>query len=113
MRRMATGLLMAVVAAGVIVATSTRTEALHLKSPIITQVTDTKIVQTFSFDEMPDAIALETMWFEDLGDGMTRLHAQSLCDSIEGRDGMLSSGMDTGVHEGYAKLDGLLADGAV
>ncbi len=77
------------------------------------QVTDTKIVQTFSFDEMPDAIALETMWFEDLGDGMTRLHAQSLCDSIEGRDGMLSSGMDTGVHEGYAKLDGLLADGAV
>jgi Tol biopolymer transport system component len=40
MRRMATGLLMAVVAAGVIVATSTRTEALHLKSPILTQVTD-------------------------------------------------------------------------
>ena len=76
-------------------------------------VQDDRVVQTFSFDGMPDAIALETMWFEDLGDGMTRLHAQSLCDSIEGRDGMLSSGMDTGVHEGYAKLDALLADGAV
>lgn len=77
------------------------------------QVTDDKIVQTFSFDGMPDAIALETMWFEDLGDGRTRLHAQSLCDSIEGRDAMLSSGMDVGVQEGYAKLDRLLADGTV
>ena len=77
------------------------------------RVTDTKIVQTFSFDGMPDAIALETLWFEDLGDGTTRLHAQSLCDSIEGRDGMLSSGMDVGVHEGYAKLDAMLTDGAV
>lgn len=76
-------------------------------------ITDDKIVQTFSFDAMPDAIALETLWFEDLGDGTTRLHAQSLCDSIEGRDGMLSSGMDVGVHEGYAKLDGLLADGSL
>ncbi len=40
MRRMAIGLLTAVVASGVIVTTSTRTEALHLKSPLITQVTD-------------------------------------------------------------------------
>ncbi len=77
------------------------------------QVTDDRIVQTFSFDGMPEAIALETLWFEDLGDGHTRLHAQSLCDSIEGRDAMLRSGMDKGVHEGYAKLDGLLADGAL
>ena len=72
-----------------------------------------KIVQTFTWEGMPEAIALETMTFEDLGDGRTRLHAFSLCDSFEGRDGMLSSGMDVGVHEGYAKLDGLLAEGAV
>jgi uncharacterized protein YndB with AHSA1/START domain len=77
------------------------------------EVSDDRIVQTFTWEGMPEAIALETLRFEDLGDGTTRLHAQSLCDSIEGRDGMLSSGMDTGVHEGYAKLDALLADGAV
>jgi uncharacterized protein YndB with AHSA1/START domain len=77
------------------------------------EVGDDRIVQTFTWEGMPEAIALETLRFEDLGDGTTRLHAQSLCDSIEGRDGMLSSGMDTGVHEGYAKLDGLLADGAI
>jgi uncharacterized protein YndB with AHSA1/START domain len=77
------------------------------------EVGDDRIVQTFTWEGMPEAIALETLRFEDLGDGTTRLHAQSLCDSIEGRDGMLSSGMDTGVHEGYAKLDALLADGAL
>ena len=77
------------------------------------EVGEDRIVQTFAYEAMPEAIALETMWFEDLGDGRTRLHAQSLCDSLEGRDGMLSSGMDTGVHEGYAKLDQMIADGAL
>ena len=71
------------------------------------------ILQTFEFEGMPDNVNIEYMWFEDLGDGRTRLHAQSLGDSFEGRDAMLSSGMDTGVHEGYAKLDALLADGAI
>ena len=51
--------------------------------------------------------------FEDLGDGWTRLHSQSLVDSFEAREGMLASGMETGIQQGYAKLDGLLADGAV
>ena len=50
------------------------------------------------------------MWFEDLGDGRTRLHAQSLVDSFEGRDQWLASGMETGVDEGYAKLDALVAE---
>ena len=74
------------------------------------EVGERRIVQTFCYEGAPEGIALETMTFEDLGDGRTRLHAQSLCDSIEGRDAMLSSGMDTGVHEGYAKLDGLLEE---
>ncbi len=73
------------------------------------EVGENRIVQTFCWEGMPEAIALETMWFEDLGDGRTRLHAQSLCDSIEGRDGMLASGMEVGINEGYAKLDALLA----
>lgn len=70
-----------------------------------------KLVQTFTWEGMPEAIALETMTFEDLGDGTTRLHAFSLCDSFEARDGMLASGMEVGIHEGYRKLDALLADG--
>jgi uncharacterized protein YndB with AHSA1/START domain len=72
-----------------------------------------RIVQTFTFEGMPEGVALETLTFEDLGDGRTRLHAQSLVDSFEGRDAWLASGMEVGVNEGYAKLDGLLADGDV
>ena len=72
-----------------------------------------RIVQTFTYEGEPDGVALETMVFTDLGDGRTRMLASSLCDSFEGRDAWLQSGMETGVHEGYAKLDRLLADGAV
>lgn len=74
-------------------------------------VADDKIVQTFTYEGMPDHVALETLRFEDLGDGRTRLHAQSLVDSFDGRDAWLASGMETGVNEGYAKLDELVASG--
>ena len=77
------------------------------------EVSPQRIVQTFTYEGMPEGVALETMRFEDLGNGRTRLHAQSLVDSFEDRDAWLASGMETGVNEGYAKLDGLLADGAV
>jgi uncharacterized protein YndB with AHSA1/START domain len=76
-------------------------------------VSEDRLVQTFTFEGMPDAVALETMRFEDLGNGMTRLHATSLCDSFEVRDGWLSSGMEVGIHDGYTKLDGLIASGDV
>ncbi len=72
------------------------------------EVAEDRIVQTFTFDGQPDGVALETLWFEDLGDGRTRLHAQSLVDSFEARDQWLASGMETGVDQGYAKLDALL-----
>lgn len=77
------------------------------------EITDDRIVQTFTWEGMPDSVSLETMSFEDLGNGVTRLHAQSLVDSFEGRDAWLSSGMEVGVNDGYAKLDGLLAAGEV
>ena len=73
--------------------------------------TDT-IVQTFTWEGMPEDVSLETLRFEDLGDGRTRLHAQSLVDSFESRDAWLRSGMESGVNDGYAKLDRLLAEGA-
>ena len=77
------------------------------------EVRPDRIVQTFTFEGEPDGVALETLWFEDLGGGRTRLRAQSLVDSFEGREAWLRSGMETGVNEGYAKLERLIADGAV
>ena len=74
------------------------------------EVGDARIVQTFTFEGQPDDVALETLWFEDLGDGRSRLHAQSLVDSFEARDQWLASGMEVGVNDGYAKLDTLIAE---
>ncbi|MFQ6170657.1 SRPBCC domain-containing protein [Oryzobacter sp. R7] len=74
-------------------------------------VTEERIVQTFTWEGMPEGVALETVTFEDLGDGRTRLHATSLCDSFEARDGWLASGMETGVDDGYAAIDRMLEAG--
>ena len=67
------------------------------------------IVQTFTFEGVPDGVALERLELEDLGDGRTRLTATSLVDSFEARDAILASGMEHGVREGYERLDELLA----
>ena len=72
-----------------------------------------RIVQTFTYDDEPDGVALDTLRFEEFAPGRTRLHGASLCDSFEARDAWLASGMETGVNEGYAKLDAMMADGAV
>jgi uncharacterized protein YndB with AHSA1/START domain len=68
------------------------------------------IVQTFTFDGVPDGVALEILTFEDLGDGRTRLTSTSLVDSFGGRDAFVASGMEEGVREGHERLDELLAD---
>lgn len=67
------------------------------------------IVQTFTFEGLPDGVALERLIFEDLGNGRTRLTATSLVDSFEDRDAFVASGMEEGVREGYERLDELLA----
>jgi uncharacterized protein YndB with AHSA1/START domain len=67
------------------------------------------IVQTFTYEGVPEGVALERLVFEDLGDGRTRLTSTSLVDSFEARDAFVASGMEEGVREGYEKLDELLA----
>ncbi|MDQ3616257.1 MAG: SRPBCC family protein [Actinomycetota bacterium] len=67
-----------------------------------------RIVQTFTYEGYPDGVSLETMTFEDLGNRRTRLRSVSMVDSFEARDMMLASGMETGVVQGYEKLDELL-----
>lgn len=70
---------------------------------------DELIVQTFTFEGVPDGVALERLELHDLGDGRTRLVATSLVDSFEGRDAFVASGMEVGIREGYEKLDEVLA----
>lgn len=66
------------------------------------------IVQTFTFEGVPDGVALERLTLEDRG-GRTVLVATSLVDSFEARDAFLASGMEGGVRAGYLALDRLLA----
>ena len=72
---------------------------------------DELIVQTFTYEGFPDGVALERLELEDLPGGRCRLTATSLVDSFEGRDAFVASGMETGVREGYERLDDVLAAG--
>ena len=63
------------------------------------------ILQTFEFEGAPDMVNIEFMWFEDLGNGRSRLRGRSICPNTEARDALLSSGMEGGMTEGYEKLD--------
>jgi len=65
-------------------------------------------IQTFEFEGYPDVVALESITFDDLGDGRTRVRIHSVYPSLESRDGMVSSGMESGMSEGYRRLDELL-----
>lgn len=68
-----------------------------------------RIVQTFTYEGVPDGVALEVMTLEPLDGGRTRLHAVSIVETVEARDAFVASGMETGVVEGYEALDELLA----
>jgi uncharacterized protein YndB with AHSA1/START domain len=67
-----------------------------------------KIVQTWGWEGMPEAVSLETCTVTDLPDGRSLLTTVSLVDSMEAQAGMLASGMEVGINDGYAKLDELL-----
>jgi uncharacterized protein YndB with AHSA1/START domain len=66
-------------------------------------------IQTFEFEGMPDVVSIESMTFVDLGDGRTRLEGHAVYPTLEARDGMVSSGMESGMSSGYDKLEALLA----
>ncbi|CCQ14746.1 putative uncharacterized protein [Rhodococcus sp. AW25M09] len=68
-----------------------------------------RIVWTFTYEGQPDSVALETLSFETSDGGGTRLRVLSVHADFATRDGMLSSGMDIGVKEGYEKLEALLS----
>ena len=67
------------------------------------------ILQTFEFEGYPDQASLDYLSFEDLPDGRSRLVGHSIYPSVETRDSFVSSGMESGMAEGYDKLEQLLA----
>ena len=66
--------------------------------------------RTFEWEGMPGHVAVETVTFEDLGDGRTRLVARSIFHTTAERDQMLTSGgMERGANDSYDRLEELVA----
>ncbi|MGH3306613.1 MAG: SRPBCC family protein [Nocardioides sp.] len=72
-----------------------------------------RLVQTWTWEGLPDAVSLDVMTFEPLDGGRSRIVSVSVLDSMEAQAGMLASGMEVGINEGYEKLDELLESGRV
>ncbi|MCS0498399.1 SRPBCC family protein [Protaetiibacter mangrovi] len=66
-------------------------------------------IQTFEFLGAPDMVSIETAEFIDLGDGRTRIRGHAVYPSVEVRDAIVEHGMETGMREGYERLEGLVA----
>ena len=69
-----------------------------------------RVIDTFEFEGLPETghVTLETIRFEELPGGRTRLTAQSVFQSVADRDGALQSGMEEGVIDTYNRLEELL-----
>jgi len=68
-----------------------------------------KIVQTFEWEPMAGHISVDTATLTDLPGGRTLFTSRSVFSSKEDRDGMIQSGMESGVRETYDRLDEVLA----
>lgn len=77
------------------------------------EMSEELMIQTFEFEGLPERghVVLDTMKLEELPDNRTRITIQSVYQSVEDRDGMIQSGMEKGVREGYERLDDILAKG--
>ena len=73
-------------------------------------MTEELMIQTFEFEGLPEAghVTLDTMRLEKLPGGRTRATIQSVFQSVSDRDGMVQAGMESGLNQGYERLDDLL-----
>ncbi len=76
------------------------------------EMSEELMIQTFEFEGLPERghVVLDTMRLEELPGNRTRVVIQSVYQSVEDRDGMVQSGVETGVREGYERLDDILAE---
>jgi uncharacterized protein YndB with AHSA1/START domain len=66
------------------------------------------IVRTFEFEGAPGHISLERATFQDR-DGKTLVRTTAVFETVEARDAMIASGMESGMNEGMERLDELIA----
>ncbi len=69
--------------------------------------TPERMVQTFEFEGAPGHVSLQALTFEER-DGRTTVRTHSVFQSVQARDAMVESGMESGVNEGFDRLEELL-----
>jgi uncharacterized protein YndB with AHSA1/START domain len=62
------------------------------------------ITWTFIYEPYPDAVLVETITFEELPGGRTRVSTHSTFPDIEALEGMVQSGMEEGARETWDRL---------
>jgi uncharacterized protein YndB with AHSA1/START domain len=75
------------------------------------EISEALMIQTFEFEGLPESghVSLDTMRLEELPGDRTKITIHSVFQSVADRDGMVESGMERGVSEGYERLDEVLA----
>ena len=75
------------------------------------EMSEELMIQTFEFEGLPEKghVTLDSARLEKLPGNRTRITIQSVFQSVSDRDGMIQSGMERGVREGYERLDEILA----
>jgi uncharacterized protein YndB with AHSA1/START domain len=71
-------------------------------------VAPVRLVYTFEFEPMAGHISTDTITFEELPDGKTRIIARTTFDTLEDLEGMLQSGMESGAVESWDRLEKIL-----
>ena len=66
------------------------------------------MVQTFEFEGAPGHVSLDSITLEERA-GRTVLHGHSVFQSVQARDAMVEAGMESGLTEGYERLDEVIA----
>ena len=74
------------------------------------EISPERMIQTFEFEGLPESghVILDTMRLDELPGNRTKVTIQSVYQSVEDRDGMIQSGMERGMNEGYERLDEIL-----
>ena len=67
------------------------------------------MVQTFEFEGYAGHVSLDSMTLEELPGNRTKVTIQSVFQSVSDRDGIIQNGMESGVSDGYDKLDEIIA----
>ena len=73
------------------------------------EISPDRLIQTFEFEGFAGHVSLDSMTLEELPGNRTRITVQSVFQSVSDRDGIIQSGMEHGVNEGYERLDEILS----